>query len=74
MGRTKPSLNGTWLWTGTTWAKLSPATSPPGRAYGTMTYDAAAQRVVLTAGRSGGTTTTYPTTTWTWDGSTWAQS
>jgi len=29
---------------------------------------------VLTAGRSTGTTTTYPTTTWSWNGSTWARS
>jgi len=72
-GKTKPSLDGTWEWTGTTWTQLSPATSPPGRGYGTMTYDAATKQVVLTAGRSTGTTITYPTTTWSWNGSTWAQ-
>jgi len=71
-GKTKPALNGTWEWTGTTWKQLSPATSPPGRSYGTMTYNAADQRVVLTAGKMTGTTTTYPTTTWSWNGSTWS--
>jgi len=71
-GKKNPALDGTWEWTGTTWAPLSPAASPPGRSYGTMTYDAANQRVVLTAGKMTGTTTTYPTTTWSWNGSTWA--
>jgi hypothetical protein len=71
-GKTKPALNGTWEWTGTTWTQLSPAASPPGRSYGTMTYNAADQRVVLTAGKMTGTTTTYATTTWAWNGSTWS--
>jgi len=71
-GKKNPALDGTWEWTGTTWTQLSPATSPPGRSYGTMTYDAADQRVVLTAGKMTGPTTTYPTTSWSWNGSTWA--
>jgi hypothetical protein len=71
-GKTKPALDGTWEWTGTTWTQLSPATSPPGRSYGTMTYDSADKRVVLTAGKMTGTTTTYPATTWRWNGSTWS--
>jgi hypothetical protein len=70
-GKTKPALDGTWEWTGTTWNQLSPATSPPGRSYGTMTYNAADQRVVLAAGKMTGTTTTYPATIWSWNGSTW---
>jgi hypothetical protein len=70
-GKTKPTLDGTWEWTGTTWTQLNPATSPPGRSYGTMTYNGADQRVVLTAGKMTGTTTTYPATTWSWNGSTW---
>jgi hypothetical protein len=37
-----------------------------------MTHDAATKQVVLTAGRSTGTTITYPITTWAWNGSTWA--
>ena len=61
----------TWSWNGTTWTQLSPATSPPARAYGSMTYDGANQRVVLYAGRTN-LPTTYPTTAWSWDGSTWA--
>lgn len=72
MGKSKPALDGTWDWTGTTWTQLSPATSPPGRSYGTMTYNGADQRVVLTAGKMTGTTATYPTTTWSWNGSTWS--
>lgn len=73
IGKTKPSLDGTWQWTGTTWTQLSPATSPPGRGYGSMTYDPGTKQVILTGGRSTGTTTTYPTTTWAWTGSTWSQ-
>jgi len=71
-GKTKPALDGTWAWTGTTWTQLHPATSPPGRSYGTMTYNGADQRLVLTAGKMTGTTTTYPATTWSWTGSTWS--
>jgi hypothetical protein len=73
IGKTKPSLDGTWEWTGSTWAQLSPATAPPGRGYGSMTYDAATKQVILTGGRSTGTATTYPTTTWAWTGTTWSQ-
>ena len=69
-GGSKPFLNATWAWTGTTWTQLSPATPPPARAYGSMTYDSANQRVVLYAGRTN-LPTTYPTTAWSWDGSTW---
>src|SRR5262249_47625738 len=49
-GGGRPFLNGTWAWTGSNWSQLSAAASPPGRAYGTLTYDGADQRVVLFAG------------------------
>ena len=62
--------NATWTWTGTNWSRLSPATSPPVRAYGTMTYDGADQRLVLFAG-SANALKIFPTTIWHWDGSTW---
>jgi hypothetical protein len=38
-----------------------------------MTDDAATKQVVLATGRSTGTTTTCPATTWSWNGSTWAR-
>lgn len=67
-----PFNGDTWTLNGTMWTQLHPATSPPGRSYGTMTYNGADQRVVLTAGKMTGTTTTYPATTWSWTGSTWS--
>ena len=71
-GGGKPFLSGTWTWTGSNWSRLSPAASPPGRAYGTLTYDSADQRVVLFAG-SEQALTVFPSTIWSWSGSTWAQ-
>jgi len=62
--------NRTWTWTGTTWAPLAPAAAPPPRAYGTLAYDAADRRVVLFAG-SENALKTFPTTTWSWTGTTW---
>ena len=38
-----------------------------------MTYDAPTKQVVLTANRMTGTTTTYATSTWAWNGTTWAK-
>ena len=71
-GGGKPFLSGTWTWTGSNWSPLSPAASPPGRAYGTLTYDSADQRVVLFAG-SEQALTVFPSTIWSWNGSTWAR-
>ena len=71
-GGGKPFLRGTWTWTGSNWRPLSAAASPPGRAYGTLTYDGADQRVVLFAG-SEQALTVFPSTIWSWNGSTWAQ-
>jgi hypothetical protein len=66
-------LDGTWAWTGTTWTQLTPALSPPGRVYGSMTYNSTSQRIILFGGSTNGAETTFPATTWTWDGSTWSQ-
>jgi hypothetical protein len=65
-------LNKTWMWTGTDWKQLSPATLPPPRAYGAMTFDSATGQVVLFSG-SENALTSFPTTTWAWNGSTWSQ-
>ena len=62
----------TWSWNGTTWTRLSPATSPPPRAYGAMSFDSATGQVVLFSG-SENALTSFPTTTWAWNGSTWSQ-
>jgi len=65
-------LNTIWTWTGTDWTQLSPATSPPPRAYGAMTFDGATNQVVLFTG-SENALVSFPTTTWAWNGSTWSQ-
>jgi hypothetical protein len=62
-------LGDTWTWTGTTWRRLHPATSPPARHNADMIYDAATGNVVLFGGFDG----QYLGDTWTWDGTTWAQ-
>jgi hypothetical protein len=59
----------TWLWTGTTWRELHPATSPPRRHNADMVYDAASHNVVLFGGYDG----QYLNDTWTWNGTTWTQ-
>src|SRR5215468_9669616 len=71
-GGARPFLNGTWAWTGSNWSPLGAAASPPGRAYGTLTYDGADQRVVLFAG-SERALQVFPSTIWSWNGSTWSR-
>jgi hypothetical protein len=70
-GNGRPPHNGTWAWTGATWAQLSPAAAPRGRTYGSLAYDGASQQPVLFGGSANGRETVYPHTIWTWDGSTW---
>jgi hypothetical protein len=73
-GSSKPAFGGgfsnqTWLWTGTTWQQLHPATSPSPRHYADMVYDAATSDVILFGGYGG----TYLNDTWSWNGTTWTQ-
>jgi hypothetical protein len=58
----------TWTWDGTTWTKQSPPLSPPAAAHASMTFDAAAQTVVLYGTGPNGNQT------WLWNGSTWTAS
>jgi hypothetical protein len=73
-GSDRPPQGLTWGWTGTTWTQLSPVKSPPGREYGSMTYDALNQQIVLFGGASNGIQTKEPSSTWLWNGSTWRHS
>jgi hypothetical protein len=59
----------TWLWTGTNWRRLHPATSPPARHNADMVYDAATHDVVLFGGYDG----SYLGDTWSWNGATWTR-
>ncbi|MGA8369963.1 MAG: kelch repeat-containing protein, partial [Acidimicrobiales bacterium] len=61
-------LGDTWLWTGTTWDGLSPAASPPARAFASMAYDQATGQLILFGGR--GTDGAALGDTWSWTGST----
>jgi hypothetical protein len=61
-------LGDTWAWDGTKWSQLHPATSPPGREYAGMTWDAKLGKIVLFGGDG---PTGYLNDTWTWDGTNW---
>jgi hypothetical protein len=64
-------LADTWTFapTGTpSWAQLSPSSSPPARAFGTMAYDAAAGNMVLFGGWA---PAGLLADTWTFNGTTW---
>ncbi len=73
-GSAKPGTEGgyngeTWTWTGATWRRLHPATSPPARHNADMIYDAGSQDVILFGGYDG----SYLGDTWSWNGTTWTQ-
>jgi uncharacterized repeat protein (TIGR01451 family) len=59
-------------WNGSTWTKLSPPVSPPGRRFGTqgMVYDAATHSVVLFGGVSITSAIVAFGDTWVWHGTT----
>jgi hypothetical protein len=60
----------TWLWTGTTWTLLHPASTGPGRNSGVMTYDCATGQLVVFGG-NGYHQNNYLNSTWSWEGTTW---
>src|SRR5439155_6137813 len=62
-------FNDTWVWDGTTWTQLFPATSPSARSGSAMAYDVARGRVVVFGGADVDGTPLGDT--WTWDGATW---
>ncbi|MFZ0170349.1 MAG: kelch repeat-containing protein [Acidimicrobiales bacterium] len=63
----------TWTWNGTTWTEASASTSVLGARDGTaMAYDAAAHKLVLFGGQNSGGLDLGDT--WTWNGSSWAES
>jgi hypothetical protein len=62
-------LGDTWVWTGTTWTRLHPATSPPARHNADLVYDQARHQVILFGGYNGH----YLRDTWAWNGTTWTK-
>ena len=59
----------TWLWNGTTWSQVSPASNPPAREAQGMAYNAALGQTVMFGGING----SYLDDTWTWDGTNWTE-
>jgi hypothetical protein len=60
----------TWVWDGTSWARIS-STGPPALFGASMAYDPATSQLVLFGGEGGGDS--YPGDTWAWDGTSWAR-
>ena len=65
-----PAFSATWRWTGKTWQKLHPATSPYPRGWGIAVLDPVRKNVVVTGGNGD---TIKTDNTWTWDGNNWMQ-
>jgi hypothetical protein len=67
-----PPLSDTWTWDGCRWAPHPTSSSPPGRSFGGMAFDAARANVVLFGG---GTVNLdkFVNDTWTWDGQAWTE-
>ena len=67
-------LNETWVWNGTTWTQLHPATSPPARLWHGMAFDSVHGKVVMFGGTaSDAQPFSYLSDTWLWDGTNWTQ-
>jgi cysteine-rich repeat protein len=65
----------TWLWDGSAWTQVQPATKPPPREGAAIAYDPVRGRIVMFGGLTG-TTSSLATAqllddTWEWDGTTW---
>ncbi len=71
-------LNDTWLYNGSSWTQVigaagcttACASSPPARAFASMSYDASTSEVVLFGGWTG---SSYLNDTWVYNGSSWTQ-
>lgn len=72
MGAGPPQVADTWIWDGSNWSQVSPATSPSARQGATMAYDAATRQLILFGGETG-TNSGLLNDTWTWDGTNWTQ-
>jgi len=65
--------NDTWVYNGTNWAQLSPATSPTPRLWHSMAFNGNDGTIVLFGGCANNTCTPgYLGDTWIWNGTTWS--
>jgi hypothetical protein len=60
----------TWIWSGTSWAKLDPPESPSARSGASMSFDSATGQLILFGGLSA---SGRMNDTWIWSGSTWTE-
>ena len=65
--------NDTWTWNGSTWAQLTPSTSPPARDGASMAYDPANGGQLVLFGGANATTALSDTWAWNDNTNTWAQ-
>ena len=63
--------NQTWVWAGSDWNQLHPATSPPPRRNAAMTFDHNTNQLILYGGS--GTNNVGLSDTWAWNGTTWQE-
>jgi hypothetical protein len=62
-------LNDTWTWDGSSWTRMNPPTSPPGRFAGTLAPSPDGRLILF----GGLTRTSKLDDTWAWDGATWTK-
>jgi len=63
--------NDTWLWDGVNWTQVAASVSPGPRTGHEMTFDAARSETILFGGMAIGGAPSWPSDTWSWDGSAW---
>jgi sugar lactone lactonase YvrE len=62
----------TWVWTGSNWQRMSPATVPPARVGASMAWDPATSQLIMFGGIKPGFAADY-NDTWVWTGTNWVQ-
>ncbi|HEX7138983.1 MAG TPA: kelch repeat-containing protein [Vicinamibacterales bacterium] len=65
------NLSDTWDWVGDHWVQVYPATTPAGRSFQTMAYDATHSRITMFGGKTDALTGINET--WVYDGNDWTQ-
>jgi hypothetical protein len=67
-------LNDTWEFHGGVWTNVTSSVAPPGRFWGSMSYDSQTGQVLLFGGNEGGgPSTEYTNNTWAFHAGTWTQ-
>lgn len=73
-GNAGGAKNDTWLWNGSDWTLVAPATTSPPARYGAgMVWDSVHNQVVLFGGHTGASADVIYNDVWVWNGSDWSQ-